>query len=383
MATIAKKEGMDIGGLLQGITGITDLMTDKKTKTKTSGGTTTQTSGLEITDEGRQKMIQDLLESSSGLAETSSGQRRAGLYNSSTNQLLVNDLMDRVTSSVDRDTAKQVTTTVAPPTSTTQVAPARVGLGDAALGIGGAMAAKKIYDIFGGAGSVIEELPDFVPAFEGATQALDFMSSGADVAAGGVGAVSDMLDFGGFNFGGMPLMSMGMDLLSGEPEDAIASGLGFMAGNALLPGVGGPLGAVLGDIIPFDNILGDIGGMFGDLFGSVVCTELVRQGKLSTALYLADTTYAKNHASEKVLSGYRVWGIPLVRLMRKSAVVTAVAGFFAINRAHYIAAISGTTEYKMHKAAIGAVINTVGVPICYVIGSLLTKPVAKSVPLTA
>lgn len=358
-----KMQGLNVGNLLTGITGITDLLTEKKTKTKTSGGTTTQTSGLDITAEGRNKMIEDALASNSGLAETSSGKNRAGLYNSSTNQLLVNDLLDRVSSSVDRDTAKQTTTTVASPTSQTAVTPARVGVGDAALGIGGAVAAKKIYDIFSdGAGSVIEELPSFVPAFDGIGEL-----------AGAGGAL-----------GGMPFLSMGLDLLSGEPEDALASGAGFLLGNALLPGIGGPIGSILSGVLPIDDILGDVGGFFGDLFGggSVVCTELYKQGIMSRELYINDVMFAHASMSDVVLTGYRYWGIPVVRLMRTSPAVTAIAAFFAVNRAHYIASITGAVSYHPARAVLGALINAIGVPACYVLGTLLNAA-GKKVAATA
>lgn len=352
-----KKQGLDIGSLLQGGATVLDLMTSKKSTTKTSGGTQTQTSGLDITEEGRKKMIQDLLESNGGLAETASGQRRAGLYNSSTNQLLINDLLDRVTSSVDRDTAKTTTKTVTSPSTQQTVAPARLGLGDAALGIGGAVAAKKVYDILssdGGilsaGGSAVEALPDFVPAFDG---------------------VGDFANFGSAS--GLPVVSIASNILSGKPEDALASGLGFVAGNALLPGVGGPIGAVISEILPIEGILGDIGGFFGDLFGggSVVCTELRRQGIMSAELYANDVSYAATHISPVVLEGYRSWGVPLVSLMRRSKLVTKLVAFFAVNRAHYVASRYGTVDYSPLRAPVGAVVNLVGVPVCYVIGTVL------------
>jgi hypothetical protein len=371
-----KMQGLNIANLMQGLASGVDLLTDKKTKTKTSGGTTTQTSGLDISEVGRNKLIEDALASNSGLAETSSGQRRAGLYNSSTNQLLVNDLIDRVSASVDRDTAKQVTTTVAPPTTSTQVTPARVGLGDAALGIGGAMAAKKIYDIFSDAGT-IENVASgagdvaSIMAGSGATDFLSSVSGVSDV----VGGVGGALDFGGFN--------LGLDLLSGEPEDALASGAGFLIGNALLPGIGGPIGSILSGIIPFDDIIGGLGDVLGGLFGgSVVCTELLRQGVMSKDLYVNDVMFAHLHMSDVVLTGYRYWGIPVVRLMRRSRTVTAIAAFFAVNRAHYIASITGAVAYSKPRAVLGAVINTIGVPACYVLGTLLNA-VGKTVATSA
>lgn len=369
-----KMQGLGIGNLLQGVAGITDLLSEKKTKSKSSGGTTTQTSGLDISAEGRNKMIEDALASNSGLAETTSGKNRAGLYNSSTNQLLVNDLLDRVSASVDRDTAKQTTTTVSSPTTQTQVTPARIGLGDAALGIGGAVAAKKLYDIFsdtGSAGTVLNA----------GTEAL------SSVLSSSIGDTASLgLDFGGLGDafgGGFPVVGTALKLLSGDPEDALASGAGFLLGNALLPGVGGPLGSIISSVLPFDDILSDVGGLFSGLFGggSVVCTELHRQGIMSKELYYNDIMFANKHMSDVVLTGYRYWGIPVVHMMRDSANVTTIAAFFAVNRAHYIASITGAVAYNPVRAVLGAVINTIGVPACYILGTVLNafgKQVAAS-----
>lgn len=364
---VEQMQGLNIGNLLQGITGVTDLVTDKKTRVRSSGSTSTQTSGLDISQAGRNKMIEDALASNNGLAETSSGQRRAGLYNSSTNQLLVNDLLDRVTSSVDRDTAKQTTSTTTGGSTQSTVTPARVGLGGAAGVIGGAAAAKKLYDVFSDGGSIlnagggaIEALPDFVESFSGVGELADL---------GGLGAAA----------GGFPVVGTALKFLSGEPEDALASGLGFLAGNALLPGAGGIIGSVLSDIIPVGDILGGLGDALGGLFGgSVVCTELHAQGMMSRQLYYNDSQFAATKVHPQVLQGYRFWGVPTVKLMRRSKLVTHIAAFFAVNRAHYIAAkyAKETISYSPTRAAIGAVINTVGVPICYLIGSLLTARVS-------
>lgn len=372
-----QKTGIDFGSLLQGITGGVDLLTKKKVTTSNSGGTQTTTAGLDITNAGRQKLVQDLLESTSGLAETSSGKNRAGIYNSSTNDLLTNDLVDRITASVDRDTAKTVTNQVTSPTSATQVTPARLGLGDAALGIGGAVAAKKLYDIFSDSGAVTN-------AAGGAASVLAGSGTLGDILGSVSSPISSALDFGGFSLGGggFPVLSVAGDLLSGKPEDALASGAGFLIGNALLPGAGGIIGSVLSDILPVGDIISGIGGGLFDALGSVVCTELYIQDKLSYALYINDISFAKQHMHPLVLQGYRYWGIPVVRLMRRSAVVTAIAGFFAINRAHYIAARTGAVAYSKPRAAVGAIINTVGVPCCFLLGWVLRRA-AVVVPTTA
>lgn len=65
------------------------------TKESTSGFTETTQKGLP--PEAMQALIKTAMEGNQGLASVASGQKAAGLYNSSTNQLLVNDLLARIT----------------------------------------------------------------------------------------------------------------------------------------------------------------------------------------------------------------------------------------------------------------------------------------------
>jgi hypothetical protein len=55
-------------------------------------------------------MLKSVLESNQGLASTALGEHSAGLYNSSTNQLLQNDLITRAASQVAQQAKTQVTT---------------------------------------------------------------------------------------------------------------------------------------------------------------------------------------------------------------------------------------------------------------------------------
>lgn len=66
-------------------------------KTTQSGGTTTKTESSSMSQEGLASLLKTLLESNAGLASVTQGQKTAGLYNSSTNKLLTNDLLARMT----------------------------------------------------------------------------------------------------------------------------------------------------------------------------------------------------------------------------------------------------------------------------------------------
>lgn len=61
--------------------------------TKTRGSTSSTTTSSNISKEGVDGLIQQILSSSQGLAQVSSGQKAAGLYNSSANSMLTNDLI--------------------------------------------------------------------------------------------------------------------------------------------------------------------------------------------------------------------------------------------------------------------------------------------------
>jgi hypothetical protein len=66
--------------------------------TSTSG--TTQTTSETVSQDKTAALIKQIMEGTSGLSAVSSGQKAAGLYNSSTNQLLTNDLMARAAAQV-------------------------------------------------------------------------------------------------------------------------------------------------------------------------------------------------------------------------------------------------------------------------------------------
>jgi len=85
------------------------------------GSKETTTTGSNISATGMNSLLQQILGSSSGLASVAGGAKSAGLYNSSTQQLLTNDLVTRTAGEL---AARQAGTT------TTRSAPAKVGGSD-------------------------------------------------------------------------------------------------------------------------------------------------------------------------------------------------------------------------------------------------------------
>jgi hypothetical protein len=89
---------------MQGITSLANLFLGKDS-TQSTSGTTQNTGGVttngsrtvseSVSPDAVNAIVNSILQGSQGLASVSSGQNKAGLYNSSTNRMLVNDLMAR------------------------------------------------------------------------------------------------------------------------------------------------------------------------------------------------------------------------------------------------------------------------------------------------
>ena len=70
-----------------------------------------------------------------------------------------------------------------------------------------------------------------------------------------------------------------------------------------------------------DSSMGDGGGGGG----KVICTELCRNGVIEHDVWMADIRYSRENFSAQTMRGYHLWGIPYVRLMRKSPLFAKIA----------------------------------------------------------
>lgn len=106
-------------------------------------------------------------------------------------------------------------------------------------------------------------------------------------------------------------------------------------------------------------------------FGTVICTELFKQGYYPLSVYEADQSYGLKMMNEKphIYTGYRFMADPVVSLMQKSRTFTKFVAFFALPWALNMAG---------EKNVLGAVISMVGEPVCGFIGKTIIKIGDKS-----
>lgn len=103
----------------------------------------------------------------------------------------------------------------------------------------------------------------------------------------------------------------------------------------------------------------------------VICTELVRQGMLGRADYLAGARYVEEHLTDRHMRGYHAWALPVVRHMRRSRRATAFWRVLAQARADHIAFLNGDAA---RRSRLGALLCAIGHPVCYLIGGLVREP---------
>ncbi len=57
----------------------------------------------------------------------------------------------------------------------------------------------------------------------------------------------------------------------------------------------------------------------------VICTQLTRTGNMDISTWSAAQRYGNERFSAQVMNGYHAWGVPYVKLMRKSPMFAAIA----------------------------------------------------------
>jgi len=156
------------------------------------------------------------------------------------------------------------------------------------------------------------------------------------------------------NNSGFSPMSLGMPSAPSDEGGINPMGFGSPDSSPDSEGIS-PMG--LGPVGPAPGISSDGGDGGGD--GTVICTELHRQGFMSDEIYKADSEYGKTLDND-TMRGYLSWGIPLAGAMRKSPILTAIVKPFALNWAYHMAG-----EHNL----FGKIALAVGIPICRWLGT--------------
>lgn len=219
MAEAKKMEQVDP---IKNLNSILDLF-QGKSDSKTTGGSTIKTS-VDFSEAQVADQIRSILGSTQGLASIASGEKLSGMYNTTSKQQAMNDLLAKITSEV---TAKKVGTTVTKSAETTK-AEASAPLGEG----------KGLQALLGlGASSL---LAPSVKRLKGKLGIPDLGESLADMLFGGA-AVGE-----GAAAGGVSVMGAG-----GGAAEAFAA-----AYPAAPPVVGGELGSGLFGMSELEGLLG-------------------------------------------------------------------------------------------------------------------------------
>jgi hypothetical protein len=354
----------------------------KSSTTKTSGGTTTQQTN--VSDQGIQEILNQILSGSGGVKDVGSAARKSGLYNSTTEDSLLSQLYATAANKAELARSPTVTTT-APQTQTTKQD--GVGLGTTAATLGGAFLASQALNlgskvlsplIESGANSVGSAITDLLgislSGSEPGTNGKGFFDN-IDLTSGGgfggtVGSGStgfnaaegygiDTSTLGSFNDSssveGAKGINFGLDLDTGNSSAGISGfgALGGLLGSALSGLVGGSTG-------------GSRGGGGGTSGGSVICTALKNRGLLDKDLHAKGEKYLSQLPKE-VTIGYQSWAISIAeKIDEGNKVWTAICLPVARSRTALLASAGTFADHVRYP--LGTITKFLGEPACGLLG---------------
>jgi len=110
-------------------------------------------------------------------------------------------------------------------------------------------------------------------------------------------------------------------------------------------------------------------GTTSDGGGTIICSELYRQGLMAADIYKADAAfgvYIREH-NPNVIIGYHYLCKPIVKLMQTSKTITTIVNIFAKPWSHEMAYQVGA---KQESNMIGRIIMSIGIPICALVGAM-------------
>jgi hypothetical protein len=334
--------------------------------TMVGGKSTTQTTQSNISSDGVNALIQQILSGSQGLAAVSSGQRGAGMYNSTVNSQLTNDLLTRIAGETAKQTAGTTTTTrqnPQAPLSSLLTAGASLGVGKLLAPTAKGLAKKTGMDTWGD--KIANSLGLGSPSAGGPGSAITGSMASNEAAssiAADIGTGMTAADVGATGTAGLSELGVGSTMEAADATAATAMGEAGIAGDAALATVGTESAAETAAVTAAE------GSSLAESLATaaaiwVICTELNAQGRLSDELYKASATRALM-LPEDVMAGYHYWAVPLVSYLRKSTALSSLFQYLATSRC----------EYLLGKSRFWGWLSVVaGEPICGMIGRRLTS----------
>lgn len=220
-----------------------NTFTGKKSTTSTSSG---------ISSAGMSEMLKSILGSTQGLAQLSQGQKSAGLYNSTVNQQLTNDLLTRSAAEVSKAGSGQTQTTKVAP----QVDPQKALLATLGLSAGKSLLGPTIAGVtkkYGGLDDLGTKLADTLGYGSQSVSDAASISAAGDIGGG--------LSFGAESLDAL-ISSVGSDFANSVASDALGS-----IGDSVLADAGG-------------GFLDQLAGAFGLKDGGLVKDKLADGGSV-------------------------------------------------------------------------------------------------------
>lgn len=375
---------------LSGLIGLINGIQGGSQTTTTGGGK--QTTQTQLSDAAVQEQIKRILAGSGGVRDIGGSARRSGLYNSTSEDLLLGNLYATAANQGEIARAPTVTTS-APQTQTTTTEGA--GLGTTAGLLAGGVALNTLLNS-NAAKSI-------------GNSALDLIGLGGDTGTGTpIFNNEGSVDFGiGGLLSGNPGFQIGGSIVDGNGAAGGWSGDSFSASMEQgLPGVGGTTGAS-GNYQSGDSdfdLLGSIGNAVSGFFsggglgglvgavqggfggggnsgggtsgGSIICTALMSRGLLNAEHYAKGEAYISKVPME-IKIGYYSWAAPIAaKIKAGDAFWTKVCLPFARSRTALLA--TNGTFMDHVRNPLGTVTKFIGEPICGIIGNRILRKTLTS-----
>ena len=102
----------------------------------------------------------------------------------------------------------------------------------------------------------------------------------------------------------------------------------------------------------------------------VICTHFYQRGLLRREVWRADMAFTQTHISGVTIRGYHYWGIPYVKLMRRSTLAERIMFPLVKWRAEELAYQMGVLSCSNFK---GKLVRIFGESLCWLLGCLVSQ----------